>query len=124
MRKWIVLLIVVVLALLAYNYIYQDHRDIKKELAAYVLSSNELVNEFTINPSASEKKYLNKTIEVLGTITELNDNDFTLDDNVFCQFTCKIELIKSKVVRVKGRFIGYDNLLEQVKLDQCSILTK
>jgi len=124
MRKWIVLVVLIVIGLIAYNYIYHKHRDIGSETAEFVVDSADLANEFTINPSASEKKYLNKTIEVLGTITELNDNDFTLDDNVFCQFTGKIELIKSKVVRVKGRFIGYDNLLEQVKLDQCSILTK
>jgi len=88
-----------------------------------VLNSTDLVNEFAINPSASEKKYLNKTIEVFGTITELNDQDLTLDNKIFCLFTSKIEVDASKKVSIKGRFIGYDDLLEEIKLDQCSITT-
>lgn len=125
MRKWIVFIILIVIGIgiKAYNYIYQDHRDIESETAEFVLNSTDLVNEFTINPSASEKKYLNKTIEVFGTITELNDRDLTLDNNIFCQFSSKIEVDTSKKVNIKGRFIGYDELLDQIKIDQCSILT-
>ena len=123
MRKWILILVVVVVGLIGYTYIYHEHRDIENEKAEFVLNASDWANEFAINPSASEKKYLNKTIEVQGTITELNDFDLTLDDNIFCQFSSKVK-VESKSIKVKGRFIGYDNLLEQVKLDQCSILTK
>lgn len=123
MRKWIVLIILIVIGIIAYNYIYQEHRDIESETAEFVLNSTDLVNEFAINPSASEKKYLNKTIEVFGTITELNDRDLTLDNNIFCQFNSKIEVGTSKKVSIKGRFIGYDELLDQIKIDQCSIVT-
>jgi hypothetical protein len=123
MRKWIVLIILIVIGIIAYNYIYKEHRDIESETAEFVLNSSDLVNEFAINPSASEKKYLNKTIEVFGTITELNVQDLTLDNNIFCQFNSKIEVDTSKKVSIKGRFIGYDDLLEEIKLDQCSITT-
>jgi len=122
MRKWIVLLVLIIIGVIAYNYIYQEHRDIKSEQAEFEVNVTDLVNEFAINPSASEKKYLNKTIEVQGTITELNDYDLTLDDKVFCQFISNIE-VQSGTIKIKGRFIGYDNLLEQVKIDQCSIST-
>lgn len=123
MRRWIILLIVFVLAIIAYNYIYQEHRDIKSEKAEYSVSSLDLINEFAINSSDAEKKYLNKTIEVKGNITEINGYDLTLDDNIFCQFNDEIK-VPSKSINIKGRFIGYDNLLEQIKLDQCNILTK
>lgn len=124
MRKWVVLLVLIILGgIVTYNYIFHKHRDIKNEQAEFVLNSEDLANEFQVNPSSSEKKYLDKTIEVHGTITEQNDYDLTLDDKVFCQFNSKIS-IGSKKVHIKGRFIGYDDLLEQVKLDQCSILTK
>ena len=124
MRKWIVLFIILVIGLMAYNYVFHDHRDIESEPAEFLVNSSDLANEFAINPSASEQKYLNKTIEVQGTITEQNDFDLTLDDTIFCQFTAEITAILPNSVRVKGRFIGYDSLLEQVKLDQCSIITK
>lgn len=113
----------IVIAILAYNYIYKDHRDIKSEQAVYSLNSTDLINEFTVNPSASEKKYLNKTIEVIGNISDLNEYDLTLDDNIFCQFNSKIET-QSNNIKIKGRFLGFDNLLEQIKLDQCNIISK
>lgn len=122
MRKWVILLILIIIGVIAYNYIYHNHRDIESESAEFVLNANDLANEFVINPSATEKKYLNKTIEVEGNITELNEYDLTLNDKIFCQFSSKIKVENNKI-RVKGRFIGYDNLLEQIKLDQCSILT-
>jgi len=110
------------MGLIAYNYIYHDHRVIESESAKFVLTSNDLANEFVIDPSTSEKKYLNKTIEVKGIITERNEYNLTLDDKIFCQFNSKIT-VENNMIKVKGRFIGFDNLLEQIKLDQCSILT-
>ena len=113
----------IILGVIAYNYIYHKHRDIESESAEFVINATDLANEFAINPSASEKEYLNKTIEVYGSATELNEYDLTLDEKIFCQFNTKIDVLTNKV-RIKGRFIGYDNLLEQVKIDQCNILTK
>ena len=123
MRKWIVLLILIIIGVLAYSYIYHSHRDIESESAEFVINATDLANEFAINPSASEKKYLNKTIEVYGSATEFNEYDLTLDDKIFCQFNNKIDVLSDNL-KVKGRFIGYDDLLEQVKIDQCNILTK
>ena len=121
MRKWIVLLILVVIGIIAYNYIYKEHRDIQSEKAQFVKTSKDLSDEFVVNPSASEQKYLNKTIEVSGTISELNAFDLTLDGSVFCQFSSKIK-INAKDVIIKGRFIGFDDLLEEIKLDQCILI--
>ena len=121
MRKWIVLLIIVVIGLIAYNYIYKEHRDIESEQTEFVLTSTDLANEFVVNPSESEQKYLNKAIEVSGTISELNETDLTLDGSIFCQFNSKIK-INTKDVSIKGRFIGYDDLLEEIKLDQCILI--
>jgi len=123
MRKWIILIVLFVVVIIAYNYIYKDHRDINDEKPEFVIRSIDLINEFAVNPSDSEKKYLNKTIEVKGNITESSDFDLTLDNNIFCLFNDKIKA-PSKSIKIKGRFIGYDNLLEQIKLDQCNILTK
>ncbi len=124
MRKWFILIVVLLLALVVYNYVYQDHRNIEKETAVASISSTVISNEFTQNSTESERKYLNKTVEISGFITESNINDLTLDDKVFCQFEDNIYKsfkINSKL-KIKGRCIGYDDLLEQVKLDQCSII--
>ncbi len=124
MRKRIVFLIIlIILIVLGYNYINQDHRDIKNENAEFKMNSSDLASFFSTNLNEAETKYLNATIEVSGQITDLNTNSITLDDKVFCQFTIAIEntIDKNVPIKIKGRVIGYDDLLEQVKLDQCSV---
>ncbi|MEZ4796201.1 MAG: hypothetical protein R2785_03425 [Flavobacteriaceae bacterium] len=123
MRKWIVLVILIVVAVLGYNYVYQDHRDIESEEAMFTLTAQDITNEFEINTSEAETKYLNKTIKISGIITQLNDNQITLNNKVFCQLSNKNETLKpNQNITLKGRFIGYDTLLEEIKLDQCNII--
>lgn len=123
-RNWIALIIVLIITtVIGYNYVYQDHRDIENEQTEFSMSSVEINQLFSKNPTSAEQKFLNKTIEVSGLITDINSNDITIDDKVFCQFSNNLEpsLDKNEKVKIKGRVIGYDDLLEQVKLDQCSI---
>lgn len=123
-RNWIALIIVLIITtVIGYNYVYQDHRDIESEQTEFTMSSVEINQLFSKNSVAAEQKFLNKTIEVFGLITDINSNDITIEDKIFCQFSNNLEtsLNKNEKVKIKGRVIGYDDLLEQVKLDQCSI---
>ena len=95
--------------------LYEVITDIESERAEFTVTSIDLSDEFVVNPSASEQKYLNKTIEVSGAISELNETDLTLDGSIFCQFRSKIQ-INIKDISIKGRFIGYDDLLEQINV--------
>lgn len=123
-KLFISLGLVVLLLIIGYLYIYQDHRDISSEKAAFVVNSTELFKEFLNDPQVSEQKYLNKTIEISGALSELKETDLTLDDHIFCQFndpiSNKFEL--NSILKIKGRIIGYDDLLEQIKIDQSSII--
>lgn len=124
-RIWVIVLVLLVISVLfAYQYIYQDHRNIETEKAEYTTTLQFISEEFKLDALNSEKKYLNKTIEISGTITEVNQNDLTLNDKLFCQFNNILnESIKiNSVIKVKGRCIGYDDLLEQIKLDQCTVI--
>tara|TARA_R110000751_G_scaffold306182_1_gene424048 strand:+ start:454 stop:870 length:417 start_codon:yes stop_codon:yes gene_type:complete len=124
MRKRIIVFIVIlIVAIISYMYIYQDHRNIKNEVAQYKLTSNEIALQFSENYKNIETKYLNTTIEVTGKVSENDSNSITLDDKVFCQFnkTIKRTVVYDSKIKIKGRVIGYDDLLQQVKLDQCSI---
>ncbi|RKE94995.1 OB-fold protein [Ichthyenterobacterium magnum] len=124
MKKYIALIALILIIIIGYNYIYKDHRDIHKEQPKFTISSNNINAEFINNPVLSQEKYLNKTIEISGQVTEVNSNNITLDNKVFCLFTNQIikTIKKGEKVKIKGRVIGYDDLLEQIKLDQCSII--
>ncbi|MFS4483202.1 OB-fold protein [Hyunsoonleella sp. 2307UL5-6] len=124
MKKIIFLLGIIVIAFLAYNYIYKSHRDIKTEKVAFSITSKALFDEFSSNPKASQTKYLNKTIKVSGSVIETNTNTITLNQNVFCIFEAPIsKAADNSRITIKGRLIGYDDLLEEIKLDQCYIIS-
>lgn len=126
MRKyWIFIAIVILVsAVIGYNYVYKDHRNIEGEKAQYSLTAQQIHSEFMDDLDVSQKKYLNKTIEISGLVSEMNDTEITLEDKVFCQFSQQItkkDIQLNSKITVKGRFIGFDDLLEQIKLDQCII---
>ena len=123
--KWLLILIIILLVgIVGHNYVYKDHRDIKTEHAQFQLTSKELINEFSNSTNEAEKKFLNRTIEINGTITEVNSNTLNISTSVFCQFTGVLptNIKKGLNITIKGRCIGYDELLEEIKLDQCSII--
>ena len=124
LKRLIIFIAIIIICVISYKYIYQNHRDISTEEAKFVVTSINISSQFSNNISASEKKYLNKTIEVTGIISEIDSKYLTIDDAVFCQFSQNINSsIKVDMeIKVKGRLIGYDDLLEQVKLDNCTIL--
>ena len=124
-KKLIVLIFLIIAIVMAYNYIYQDHRNIENETAEFVMTSDEVTQLFSENSSASEQLLLNKTIEVSGLISDINNTEITIENTVFCQFTNQIKTtaLKGSKIKIKGRFIGYDDLLEQVKIDQSILIT-
>jgi hypothetical protein len=126
-KKWILatLLVGLVIALLGYNYIYQDHRDIASEAPDYTISATELTQAFQKNEETATKKYLNKTVLVEGVVNTINSEGLTIEPSVFFALSEKEvgnpAVSKATTIKVKGRCIGYDNLLEEIKFDQASI---
>jgi len=103
-----------------YDYMYQEHRDIKTEEASVDVPAIELVKLFKEN---EPPEVLNSTVQVSGLITELDTNTLTIDNSVQCSFDSAIKgLNTNEQITVKGRCIGYDDLFEIVKLDQSTII--
>ena len=118
----IVLLILSVMAM--YNYMYKSHRDIATEVPDFSMESKALGADFLKDTEKSTAKYVDKTIQISGKVTEIESDNFTLDQLIVCyadSTTIKEVQINSNVY-VKGRSIGYDELLGLVKLDQISII--
>ncbi|SEL46101.1 tRNA_anti-like [Aquimarina amphilecti] len=126
MKKVLILvLILIVGAFIGYKYIYQSHRDIQTEKAEFTIDATSLAKEFSENPDAASKKYLNKTIIVKGELTEIEENSLMLNNATYGTFDTNHSVSESDLnsrYTIKGRCIGYDELLEVVKLDQTSII--
>ena len=125
MRKYWVLIAIVLIGIVGYNYLYKEHRDIESEDARFSLTAQEIHSEFNRDLVVSQNKYSNETIEISGFVSEINETEITIDDMVFCQFSEQInqeEIPLYSKITIKGRFIGYDDLLGQIKLDQCILI--
>lgn len=105
-----------------YGFLFKEARNIESERPTVSTSATNLMNEYNSNQEKSDSLYLNKTIEVTGKVTIETDSVVVLDSIVFCLFIKKKrnKLLNSRL-SVKGKCIGYDELFQEVKLDQCII---
>jgi DNA replicative helicase MCM subunit Mcm2 (Cdc46/Mcm family) len=104
------------------NILYKDARDINNEKSILTITASNLEKEYNENPSQGDSKYLNKTIEVEGIVSEVTDSTLVIDSKVFCKMNEKVKkTLMNKQINVKGRCIGFDDLFAVVKFDQCSI---
>jgi len=128
-RKIKFLVVVIILVAIGFfavrYYVYHGgKRDIQSEDTAFTVTSAAIVAEFTSNAEASNKKYLEKPVAVSGTVTSVSANEVILDNAVNCNFATANATVKmNQKVTVKGRVVGYDDLLGELKLDQCNIST-
>jgi hypothetical protein len=124
MRKILIGFLVLILGLLfGYKYLYHDHRDISTEKAAFSFSVSQILKEFVADEGKSNSKYLDKSITVKGKITNIDNvnKSIVLDEKVFVMLTNSIHVKLDEKVVVQGRLIGYDSLLEEIKIDQAQI---
>ncbi len=117
----IVIIILIVLGGLGYNYIFRAPQNISTATSEFTVDADQFSQEFTDNLNVAEKKYLNKVITIEGTISDIENESITLNNSVYCKFDIVIQLNKNEKIKVKGKCIGYDDLFEIIKLDQCII---
>ena len=126
-RKWLypVIILIVAIGIMGYNYIFQDHRDIKTEKVAFTLTATELATSFQNDEEAARLQYENKTIAVSGQLTSIDGTSLVLDNKVFFALseneTSPTPNKLNTTISLKGRCLGYDSLLEEVNLDQASL---
>lgn len=127
MKKGIVLvLIVLVVGFGIYKYLYQGHRDIAAEEANFTTTVQDIYTSFNENDSLANAKYLDKTIALRGKISNIDfvNKIITVDEKLSALFTDKLP-VNIKIqdsINLKGRLVGFDDLLEEIQLDQCTVV--
>jgi len=126
-KKVILIFLILILALIvAYQYIYKAHRDITTEEGSYTITATEIFSEFNTNEKGANTKYLDKTIEVTGDLSNIDvaTKSIVIDGKLFATFKDGVpETLKpNSKIKIKGRFLGYDALLEELKMDQCIVI--
>lgn len=118
-------ILAVLLASIVYNYVFNSaHRNIATENASVVLSANELHTKFIENETLATTNYLDKVIEAKGKISAIEDTEIVLDNKIQVSFNPQVNAVfkNGENITIKGRCVGYDELLEMVKIDQSIII--
>ena len=104
---------------------------IKGKEAAFSISSIELFNEFAKNENQANRKYIGKTVEVEGTIEEIDKDKngatvlFLSSSDAMNGILCTLEPGQKdnypvgKTIKVKGLCTGF---LQDVVLNKCIVI--
>jgi hypothetical protein len=129
MKKLTIIFLVVFVVfsiLVGINIMYKPHKDIANSKSDFQINAKELFKKFQNNELESLKNYSNKVIESNGKITAIDteNKSIVLDSILFYQFDKAFETnIKvNQIVKIKARLVGYDELMNEIKLDQSTIL--
>ncbi len=117
------LILIAVIGFVGYNYVlHGGERNLATEKADFTISSKEISNEFSSNIDLANKKYLEKAVAISGKITAINDKEIILDNVIICNLNQVNSAAKiSENTVIKGRIVGFDDLMGELKLDQCVI---
>jgi len=124
MKKIAIGFLILILGLfLGYKYLYHEHRDIATETPSYSVTVNQLLAAFTQDETKANSKYLDKSISIKGKVTSIDqaNKSIVLDEKVYVILMNSTDVTLNSEVLVQGRLIGYDSLIEEIKLDQAQI---
>jgi hypothetical protein len=112
------------LGFVAYNYVmHGGERNLNSETTDFKVTSKAISAEFAADIDASNKKYLEKAIAISGTITAATATEITIDNTIICTFkTPNTSVKKNQSATIKGRVVGYDDLMGELRLDQCFLI--
>ena len=121
-NKFIITILIVfsVIGFTIYTYAMRPPTAIENKKIDFSGSSDELLLKIIDHT----EEWQDKIVVVSGEVTSLDDKGILLSASIYCQLKDTTVLKKinpSNNISLKGRIIGYDDLLEELKLDQCII---
>ncbi len=109
---------------MGYKFTYQPHATIQSKAVDFKGSAPALLLELNTAP----EKWTNKIVDITGKVSQSDSLGFMLESNIYCQKNHEFIISQSSIInstlRIKGRIIGYDDLLEELKLDQVILLNQ
>lgn len=103
-----------------YNYTYKAHKTVDELELKFSGTSEVFLEKIKTNAN----HWHDVVVQLNGTITAKDDKGITLNHSIYCQLEKPVLIPTLKIeqkVTIKGRMIGYDDLLEEVKIDQTII---
>ncbi|QHI36244.1 hypothetical protein IMCC3317_16030 [Kordia antarctica] len=121
----IFVLIIAMGAYIGYSYAYQPHTAIADMEVAFKGSAEDFLEK--IKENAEEWTQGEKVVELTGKITAKDEKGISLNESIYFQLaegTATDDLAENQKIKIIGRIIGYDDLMEELKLDKAIIVKK
>ena len=120
-------LIFIVLLIIVYAVWNKPHKNYSNTKPNITIDSSNFINEFKTNSTLATEKYLNQIILVNGNVTDRLTKSVVLNNGIVCTLDSSslkaLEPIQiNNDVFIKGRFVGFDDLFEEIRLDHCFIM--
>lgn len=101
------------------------HRNPSSEKAKFESTTDAFSKEFKDNATAANKKYINQAVLLEGNVTNVSGVTISLN-NIACNIdsseVAKLKDLKvGSKIKVQGLVVGYNDLMEEVDLAQCTI---
>ena len=120
-------LVFIVLLIIVYAVWNKPHKNYSNTKPNITIDSSNFINEFKTNSTLATEKYLNQIILVKGNVTDRLTKSVVLNNGIVCTLDSSslkaLGLIQiNNEVSIKGRFVGFDDLFEEIRLDHCFIM--
>ena len=117
----------ILLLIIVYAVWNKPHKNYSNTKPNITIDSLNFINEFKTNSTSATEKYLNQVILVNGNVTDRLTKSVVLNNEIVCTLDSSslkaLGLIQiNNEVSIKGRFVGFDDLFEEIRLDHCFIM--
>ena len=119
--------IFILLLIIVYAVWNKPHKNYSNTKPNITIDSSNYINEFKTNSTLATEKYLNQVILVNGNVTDRLTKSVVLNNGIVCTLDSSslkaLRLIQiNNEISIKGRFVGFDDLFEEIRLDHCFIM--
>ncbi|MEN8702912.1 MAG: hypothetical protein ABF265_06925 [Polaribacter sp.] len=116
--KFLIVLVISIILLYPFYKLFKEPGGIETKKIYSAYSAKDLL----LKVEKNDTFWSTKIVKINGLITAIGKKGITLDNKIYCQFNESLnikQLQTNTTITLKGRIIGYDDLLEELKLDQC-----
>ena len=112
------MMVLTVGAVYVYQYISMSPKDVVEITPEYVGDATEF--NFLVTDNLSY--WTGKVVQITGKVTELTEYGIVMNGTIFCQFENGDDLqsiVENQQINIKGKLVGFDEILMEIKLNQC-----
>ena len=104
----------------------KPHKNFEESQPEFTIGSKDLIILYQNNPNNANNRYLDKILLLTGVVTDIEKNLIILDNGIVCTLDPSQVITKNirlgNTISIKGRCIGYDDLLEEIRIDHSLIM--